>query len=147
MEILGIPDGTVTRLQEETEMDITRIRQNDYQNNVAAAKSTISENSTEKAINAGTKNGGALSSYKQMEPEYANYTKEALAKDTEKDRTAFPAFHALSKLEKYFAVLNEHYAKVNEENKKFASPERHITDKYFNKNSPYYVKGKYSFRV
>ncbi len=141
MEILGIPDGTVTRLQEETEMDITRIRQNDYQNNVAAAKSTISENSTEKAINAGTKNGGALSSYKQMEPEYANYTKEALVKDAQKDRTAFPAFHALSRLEKYFAVLNEHYAKVNEENKKFASPEGHITDKYFNKNSPYYVKG------
>lgn len=55
MEILGIPDGTVTRLQEKTEMDITRIRQNDYQNNVAAAKSTISENRTEKAINAGTK--------------------------------------------------------------------------------------------
>ena len=40
-----------------------------------------------------------------------------------------------------YLVLREHYSKANEENKKFASPEQHITDKYFNKNSPYYVKG------
>ncbi len=55
--------------------------------------------------------------------------------------TTFPTFNALSKLEKYFEVLNEHYSKVNEENKKFANPEQHISDKYFNKKSPYYVKG------
>lgn len=44
-------------------------------------------------------------------------------KDTEKDQTTFPTSNALSKLEKYFEVLREHYSKANEENKKFASPE------------------------
>lgn len=80
-------------------------------------------------------------SYKQVESEYTNYTKEALVKDTVQEQTSFPSFHVLSKYEKYFKALNEHYSKVNEENKKFANPEKHIVDKYFNKNSPYYVKG------
>ena len=55
------------------------------------------------------KNKGVASSARQVEPEYANYTKEALVKDCEKDQTTFPIFNALSKLEKYFEVLNEHY--------------------------------------
>ncbi len=122
-------------------MSVNGIGQNYDQNNVATAKRMKSQNSTEKAVVADTRNEGTVSSSKQREPAYANYTKEALVKDTEKEQTTFPTFHALSKLEKYFKVLSEHYAKVNEENKKFASPEQHISDKYFNKNSPYYVKG------
>lgn len=125
----------------DLKMSVNGVGQNYYQSNVATAKSTKSVNSTEKAINAGTKNEGAVSSSKQMEPEYANYTKEALLKDTEKDQSTFPTFNALSKLEKYFEALSEHYSKVNEENKKFSNPEQHISDKYYNKNSPYYVKG------
>lgn len=78
---------------------------------------------------------------KQIESEYTNYTKEALVKDTVKEQTTFPSFHALSKYEKYFKTLNEHYSRVNEENKKFANPEKHIIEKYYNKKSPYYVKG------
>ncbi len=77
----------------------------------------------------------------QTGQEYSNYTNKALLKEDGKDQTTFPQFNVLSKYEKYFKVLNEHYAKVNEENKKFANPELHIHDKYFNKKSPYYVKG------
>ena len=38
-------------------------------------------------------------------------------------------------------AFNEHYEKVNEENKKFADPKQHIMEKYYNKKSPYYVEG------
>ena len=140
-------EGMPTKMNKnrgELEVSVNGVGRNYYENNVATAKNTKSINSissAEKAINEAATNEGAVSSSKQMAPEYANYTKEALVKDTEKDQTTFPAFNALSKLEKYFEVLREHYSKVNEENKKFASPEQHITDKYFNKNSPYYVKG------
>ncbi len=140
-------EGMPTKMNKnrgELKVSVNGVGRNYYENNVAIAKNTKSINSissAEKAINEATTNEGAVSSSKQMAPEYANYTKEALVKDTEKDQTTFPAFNALSKLEKYFEVLREHYSKVNEENKKFASPEQHITDKYFNKNSPYYVKG------
>lgn len=64
-----------------------------------------------------------------------------LIKNSAEDETTFPTFNILSKYEKYFKVLNEHYSQVNEENKKFDDPEKHIQDKYFNKNSPYYVTG------
>lgn len=140
-------EGMPTKMNKnrgELKVSVNGVGRNYYENNVATAKNTksiSSISSAEKAINEATTNEGAVSSSKQMAPEYANYTKEALVKDTEKDQTTFPAFNALSKLEKYFEVLREHYSKVNEENKKFASPEQHITDKYFNKNSPYYVKG------
>jgi hypothetical protein len=38
-------------------------------------------------------------------------------------------------------MLKEHYAKMNEENKKFAYPLAHISEKYFDIDSPYYVQG------
>ena len=31
-------------------------------------------------------------------------------------------------------AFNEHYEKVNEENKKFADPKQHIMEKYYNRN-------------
>lgn len=43
--------------------------------------------------------------------------------------------------EKRIKMLDEHYAKMNEENKKFANPMGHISDKYYTENSPYYIKG------
>lgn len=98
--------------------------------NVSVNKNSKNENTAK-----GTSRSG------QTGQEYANYTKEALVQESGKDQTTFPQFNILSKYEKYFKVLNEHYSKVNEENKQFANPEQHIHDKYFNKKSPYYVKG------
>ncbi len=43
--------------------------------------------------------------------------------------------------EKQIKMLKEHYAKMNEENKKFDYPYNHIFDKYKNTSSPYYVQG------
>ncbi len=83
----------------------------------------------------------SVSSSRQTGQQYANYTREGLVKDSGKVQTTFPQFNALSKYEKYFKVLNEHYTKVNEENKRFPDPRQHIRDKYFNKRSPYYVTG------
>ncbi len=55
--------------------------------------------------------------------------------------TTFPMPSSVCRLVEYTKVINEHYAKVNEENKKFDNPEKHIWDKYHNTKSPYYVKG------
>lgn len=77
----------------------------------------------------------------QAEPGYANYTKNGLYQNAAQDETTFPIFNIMSKMEKYQKVLWEHYSKVNEENVRFKDPEQHIHDKYFNKKSPYYVKG------
>ncbi|QKF78418.1 DUF4885 family protein [Arcobacter defluvii] len=38
-------------------------------------------------------------------------------------------------------MIDEHYAKMNEENKNFAYPSAHISEKYFDIASPYYVEG------
>ena len=56
-------------------------------------------------------------------------------------KTSLPASSLIEKLTQYAKVLEEHYAKVNKENKKFANPSKHIEDKYYNKKSPYYIKG------
>lgn len=79
----------------------------------------------------------------QTETEYTIQVHENgnVSKNNIDDETTFPIFTLLSQYDKYVKVLNEHYSKVNEENKKFANPEKHIRDKYFNKKSPYYVKG------
>lgn len=54
---------------------------------------------------------------------------------------AFPKFNPALKYVKYTKVLDEYYGKQNEENLRFANPEKHIHDKYFNKKSPYYIRG------
>lgn len=38
-------------------------------------------------------------------------------------------------------ILEEHYSKMNEENKKFAYPSSHSSEKYFDQSSPYYIEG------
>ena len=38
-------------------------------------------------------------------------------------------------------MLDEHYAKMNEENKMFANPYAHSSEKYFDIGSPYYIQG------
>ena len=37
--------------------------------------------------------------------------------------------------------LEEVYSKATKENKKFANPEQHISDKYYSQASPYYIEG------
>lgn len=59
----------------------------------------------------------------------------------QKDETTFPISSVIAKYAKYTKVIDEHYAKVNEENKKFDNPSGHIWDKYYNTKSPYFVKG------
>jgi hypothetical protein len=92
-------------------------------------------------INANEKSENTVAFSRQTEPLYANYTKEDLVNNGVGDKDTFPDCNILKKYEKYFKVLKEHYSKVNEENKKFANPEKHINDKYFNEKSPYYIKG------
>lgn len=60
---------------------------------------------------------------------------------SEKEATTFPIASPIQRLVKYTKVIDEHYAKVNSENKRFANPSQHINDKYFNTKSPYYIKG------
>lgn len=64
--------------------------------------------------------------------------------DMDIDKTTFPeipmAARIAAKYNEYHDYLKEHYNKVNEENKKFSNPEKHIYDKYYNKKSPYYMK-------
>lgn len=43
--------------------------------------------------------------------------------------------------ERQSKILEEHYSKINEENKKFANPYEHVFDKYENTSSPYYIQG------
>ena len=49
--------------------------------------------------------------------------------------TTFPMPSGVCRLIKYTKLLNEHYAKVNEENKRFDNPQQHIWDKYHNPQS------------
>ena len=38
-------------------------------------------------------------------------------------------------------MLEDHYSKMNEENKMFANPYAHSSEKYFDIGSPYYIQG------
>lgn len=49
-------------------------------------------------------------------------------------------FAPAAKYVKYTKLIDEHYAKINEENLKFSDPSKHIYDKYFNRKSKYYIK-------
>ena len=42
---------------------------------------------------------------------------------------------------KIVKMLDEHYAKMNNENKMFANPYAHSSEKYFDVGSPYYIQG------
>lgn len=46
-----------------------------------------------------------------------------------------------SESDKRRALHTAYYSKVNEENKKFANPYAHISDKYYLPSSPYYIEG------
>lgn len=78
-----------------------------------------------------------------VETEYPNSNLQvnASAKNGADEETTFPIVRLFRAYEERIKALQEHYAKANEENKSFPSPEGHIWDKYYNSRSPYYVKG------
>ncbi len=89
------------------------------------------------------KNDAAVISSRRnaSDPIYTERTSLNQNATSQNDGTTFPIPSIIAKYEKYTKVIDEHYAKVNEENKKFDNPARHIWDKYYNTKSPYYVKG------
>lgn len=72
---------------------------------------------------------------------YANYTCTANYSDQYMKQYTFPRVVPSGGFSKHMQALIDHYSKVNEENKRFINPASHIHDKYYNKSSPYYVKG------
>lgn len=94
--------------------------------------------STQTAVSSRTEK--TMETQKKNDSVYGN-DNTVTSLQTSNNETTFPISSVIQRLAEYTKVINEHYAKVNEENKKFANPEQHIHDKYYNKNSPYYVKG------
>lgn len=109
---------------------ITNAGSYDYSNYVRNTKTAVSSK-TEKMTETPEKNNCAKNSIDSTVSNNQNSS----------SGTTFPMSSTIQRLAEYIKVINEHYAKVNAENKKFANPEQHIRDKYFNKKSPYYVKG------
>ena len=56
-------------------------------------------------------------------------------------KTTFPDFTPLEALGERAKVVDEHYAKQNEQNKKFDNPRNHIWRKYYDRKYSYYKKG------
>ncbi len=86
---------------------------------------------------------GAARTYQRadFDTTYAQQTYKSSVLLDKDMNTTFPMPSSVCRLVQYTKVINEHYAKVNEENKKFDNPEKHIWDKYHNPKSPYFVKG------
>lgn len=57
------------------------------------------------------------------------------------NQEAEAVFADIKKLVQYADVVEAHYAQVNEENKRFDDPIRHISRKYYDRFYPYYVEG------
>lgn len=102
---------------------------------VAASNKSEEEKKTAKTVGAGT--------YQRTDSAEV-YAEQAYQSNVPPDKdagTTFPMPSSICRLVEYTKAINEHYEKVNEENKKFDNPEKHIWDKYHNPKSPYYVKG------
>ena len=88
--------------------------------------------------------GGAAGKYRRTDSAAVYAEQQACQSKTASDKdigTTFPMPSGVCRLIKYTKLLNEHYAKVNEENKRFDNPQQHIWDKYHNPQSPYFVRG------
>lgn len=102
---------------------------------VAASNKSEEAKKTAKTVGAGT--------YQRTDSAEV-YAEQAYQSNVPPDKdagTTFPMPSSICRLVEYTKAINEHYEKVNEENKKFDNPEKHIWDKYHNPKSPYYVKG------
>lgn len=71
---------------------------------------------------------------------YSSYqTNKTGKKAEEKDETIIQSKNDwVSDLDRKIQLLDEHYRKVTEQNKRFKDPVQHINDKYINRNSPYF---------
>jgi len=134
----------ISDVREDLKMSVSGVGSNVTGNytaiysNQSAASRTKSEKMKEPA-----KTDGAAGTYRRTDPDPA-YAEQIYRSNVLPDKdigTTFPMPSSICRLIKYTKVINEHYAKVNEENKKFANPQKHIWDKYNNPKSPYYVKG------
>ena len=108
-----------------------------YNNQAVASRHKTEE------VKASAKTGSVVKT-RQREEAVSVYTERASQSSNlaqQDSATTFPIPSIIAKYEKYTKVIDEHYAKVNEENKKFDNPSKHIWDKYYNTKSPYYVKG------
>ena len=104
-----------------------------------AAESTAKSEEVKESVKTAEKAGAY-----RMTESATIYVEQAYLSNLSADMdtgTSFPMPSSIRRLEKYTKVINEHYAKVNEENKQFDNPEKHIWDKYHNPQSPYFVKG------
>lgn len=112
-------------------------------NNSSALVSRTKTEKVEKAIAFSENPDEAVKSSQRDDaiPIYIERTSLSCNVTNQSNETTFPIPSIIAKYEQYTKVIDEHYAKVNEENKKFDNPAQHIWDKYYNTKSPYYVKG------
>lgn len=81
-----------------------------------------------------------LSSGASTEAE-STYGITTISQSLSDEGTTFPEFNPVTELAKKAKVVKEHYSKVNEENKRFADPEKHIWRKYNDRQYEHYVGG------
>lgn len=114
----------------------------EYNKHSASVSYSKAEKAGTSAISSKKSDEAIISSYRDasapINTERTSFNQNAASQS---DGTTFPIPSIIANLEKYRKVIDEHYAKVNEENKKFDNPSQHIWDKYYNTKSPYYVKG------
>ena len=108
-----------------------------YSNQVAASRHRAGEVKTSAKADSVVK----TRQREQDVPVYSERASQSGSLPQQDSATTFPMPSIIAKYEKYTKAIDEHYAKVNEENKKFDNPSKHIWDKYYNTKSPYYVKG------
>lgn len=110
---------------------------NPITNTVAQSYSNYASN-TKTAVSSRVEK--STGTQKKSTSTYENADRTASNNQVLNNETTFPISSVIQSLAEYTKVVNEHYERVNEENKKFANPAGHIYDKYYNKNSPYYIK-------
>lgn len=120
-----------------------QITNNIYSYKTASSVSATNSNKARTTVKTDktTETEKRTAGYGTTEKSYDTYTKEGLTRNTVTENDSFPDCNPIQSLAKYVKAFNEHYEKVNEENKKFADPKQHIMEKYYNKKSPYYVEG------
>lgn len=121
-------------------MQITNTSYSHMSVSTAAVQNSRTSSATAKTEQTSVTGKSAVT-YNTRETVCATYTKESITQNDAEDKTTFPDCNPVNILVEYVKKINKHYEEVNEENKKYANPEQHIRDKYYNKKSPYYIKG------
>ena len=113
-------------------MTITSVTTNYSNEQIKKSNNTVKTKSVSDTKEVSTNNKETSSKKSQ------NTSSKNIKKDN--DGTTFPVPYIIVHLYEYQKVVDAHYAKENEKNMSFSNPEGHINDKYYNKNSPYYIK-------